>query len=518
MKIKIISTSDVHGYIYPTNYSTANDVKPYGMLKAATIIHDIKHQATDDEIVIAVENGDWIQGSSFANYIARQKADNKHAIFSEITSLIGYDAGILGNHEFNYGLDYIRTSESKRKYPILGANIDGGIKQKIVDQPYVILEQKGIKIAILGLTTQYISNWEKPKNIEGLKFNSAVEVAKKYVPKLKKLADIVVVAYHGGFEADLSTGAPTEAMTGENEGYQILKEVEGIDALITGHQHREIAGVYHDVPVTQPGEKGVAVGEIELTLNDDKKVIQKNAKLIPTAGARLFQPVRYLTAKTETEVQQWLDSPVGRVTGASLMIDDPMLARIKGHPYLDFINKVEMAATGSDIAATALFNDEVRGLGTHVTIRQILNSYGYPNTLVVEKITGTDLKLALEKSASFFAVNNGRIDISDPFKFPKVQYYNYDYYSGIEYEFDLRRPIGSRVVNLKYHNKPVENDQSLKVTLNQYRGNGGGGYGMFSNAKIIKEINVDVAELIMKYFEEHHQVKGVQPQNLNVVY
>ncbi len=135
MKVKILSTSDVHGYVYPTDYSTPNNIADYGMLKAATLIKQQKQAAAADEIVIAVENGDWIQGSPLTSYVAKQTTAKQQGIFSQITSNIGYDAGVLGNHEFNYGLDYLRAAEHYRNYPLLGANIAGGRQQQIVDAP-----------------------------------------------------------------------------------------------------------------------------------------------------------------------------------------------------------------------------------------------------------------------------------------------------------------------------------------------------------------------------------------------
>ena len=102
MKVKILSTSDVHGYVLPTNYSRRDDHQDYGWLKAATVIQEVQQRATSDEIVITIENGDWIQGSAFASYLAQQSADQQ-ALFTQLTRSIHYDAGVLGNHEFNYG-------------------------------------------------------------------------------------------------------------------------------------------------------------------------------------------------------------------------------------------------------------------------------------------------------------------------------------------------------------------------------------------------------------------------------
>ncbi|KRO03728.1 2,3-cyclic-nucleotide 2-phosphodiesterase [Levilactobacillus paucivorans] len=513
--LKILSTSDVHGYVYPTGYSTPNDKRDFGFLKAATVIDTVRQEADPDDIVLTIENGDWIQGSPFAAYIAKHD-DAPRDLFTQLSSAMAYDAGVLGNHEFNYGLSYLRSCEAARQYPLLGANIQGGQRAGIVDAPYTILERGGVKIAILGLTTAYIPMWEAAGHIEGLTFVSAFTTAQHWVPRLRELADVVIVAYHGGLEADPLTGDPTERLTGENEGYQLMTAVPGIDALITGHQHREIAGVYQGVPVTQPGEKGVAVGLIDLELDAHHQVVTHRAELLSTAQATPKRALQALTTATEAAVQAWLDQPIGQVTGASLVVTDSFDARLHGHPYLQFVNEVAMDAGQTDIALTSLFNDDVRGLGTHVTMRQLLNSYGYPNTLVVERLTGSALKAALERSASFFTCEGSTVKVNPAFIYPKLQLYNYDVYSGIDYTFDLHQPIGQRVVDLSYHGQPIQPDQELLIAVNQYRGNGGGDYPMFAASKIVREINVDMVALILDYFEHHPVVTGKPQTNFQV--
>ncbi|MFC6289994.1 bifunctional metallophosphatase/5'-nucleotidase [Levilactobacillus angrenensis] len=510
MKLKILSTSDVHGYVYPTSYSRRDDHRDYGWLRAATVIRDVQAAAGPDEVVVTIENGDWIQGAPFASYLAQRPAAEA-ALFTQLTSQLGVDVGVLGNHEFNYGQDYLRYCEAQRTYPLVGANIQGGSDQGILDAPYHLIERQGLKIAVLGLTTAYVPVWERADHLTGLHFQAALATAKHWVPRLHDLADVVIVAYHGGFEADLTTGEPTERLTGENEGYQLLTQVPGIDALVTGHQHRQIAGVYHGVPTTQPGDKGVAVGEITLTLDADKHVVASDAQLLTTANAQPDAAFAAQTAAVQARVEDWLDQPVGQLTGTSMTVTDPMAARLQGHPYLQFINQIEMAAGQTDIAATALFNDDVRGFGPSVSVRQVLNSYPYPNTLVVERITGADLKAALERCASFFTVVAGQVQVAPAFTTPKLALYNYDIYSGIAYHFDLTQPVGQRVTQLVYHGHPVQPEQTLDVAMNQYRGNGGGDYPMFAPAKVIREINTDMAELIRQYFAAHPVVTG-QPQ------
>lgn len=512
MKLTILSTSDVHGYLYPTNYSHRTDKEDYGFLKVATKIDQIKTQADADEWVITIENGDFIQGSPLTYFTAKKQAKYR-SIYSQLTNAADYDAGILGNHEFNYGLPYLQQCEAKRNYPILAANLKENTGDGVLDAPYKILTHAGVKVGILGLTTQYIPHWEQKEHIVGWQFESAVKVAKKWVPILRKQVDVVIVAYHGGFECDLATGNPSERLTGENEGYQLLSEVPGIDALVTGHQHREIATICQGVPTTQPGEKGKYIGAIELELNEHRKVEKQSTHLISVADVVPAFKFEKLTTDLQTKVENWLDEPMGKVAG-NMKITDPMNARMSGHPYLTFINQVQMAATQTDLSATALFNDEVLGYDSTVTMRNIVNSYVYPNTLVVSEITGVDLKQALERCASFFTLNsNGKVTVSKKFREPKKQYYNYDIYSGINYAFDLNKPANHRLIALSYHGKPVQDDQKLAIVLNQYRGIGGGDYSMFQANKIVREVQIDMTELISNYFAKHPIVQAIDEGN-----
>lgn len=517
MRIKILSTSDVHGHLFPTNFKQKHANLPLGYAKAGQIIQNIRQQASDDEIVLYIENGDFIEGSPLTDYIHRTSTTkHKNSILATTVNQIHPDAGVLGNHEFNYGLKYLANTWQTRNFPILNANISGTEAADIGDGPYTIFERRGIKIAILGLTTQFVPHWEVAEKLGHLRFSSAVETAKYWVPLLKKRADIVIVAYHGGFERDLHTGQPTETLTGENEGYALLQQVQGIDALVTGHQHREIATLIHGVPVTQPGYRGSNVGQITLTLDKHKQVTNSATALISTQNTTPYPATIKLIHPLQNQVEQWLDQPLATING-NMEIHDSMDARLHGHAYLSFINHIQMQATGTDIAATALFNDEITGLNHHVTIRDVLNSYIYPNTLVVETISGADLKKALERCASFFTRSiDGNISVADEFARPKLQLFNYDYYSGINYTFDLAQPYGQRVVDLVYHNKPVTPQQNLNITLNQYRGIGAGEYHMFSPDKIIRSYEDDMQKLIIEYLNHHPMITPEQPHNLKI--
>lgn len=510
MKIQFLSTSDLHGYIYPTDFRQRNQSLAFGATKVKQLVNQLEAAGHP---LLKIDNGDFLQGSPLSYYVAKREGH----LMADMMNAMGFDAGVLGNHEFNYGREYLEATIAKLNYPIICANILKEDGQSLTGHPYVILEKAGIKIALLGLTTPYIPHWEQPTTVKGLTFKSAVETAKEYLPQLKELADIVVVSYHGGFERDLVSGLPTETLTGENEGYKLLYEVHGIDVLLTGHQHRELAFTTESCALTQPSDKGRFLGAVTVDYDQQTKTITKRqAELIPVTGEedptmqQTFLPVL-------AEVEDWLDQQIGQVEG-DMTINNPMAVRSEGHPYIEFIQQVQMAATGTDISGTALFDNNGTGFGSDICMRDVVTNYIYPNTLAVLKVTGSELRQALERTATYFDIADGELVVSPAFLSPKVEHYNYDLYAGIDYTIDVTQPKGQRITRFNYHGQPIDDQQVLEVVVNQYRAVGGGDYAMFGADKIIREVTVDMTELIADYLQQHPVIQAVETKNFNVIY
>lgn len=518
MKIRILETSDLHGFVLPTNFTEKDMDLPFSIAKARTKMDELTSSSEQKgEIVIKIENGDILQGSALAYYLAKKAKEGIKDLVN-VTNSFGYDVGLLGNHEFNYGLEYLETYVKQVNYPILAANVLDKKGQPVFGPTYQIIEKHGLKIGIVGFLTQYIPHWEQPATIKDLTFQSIVEAAKEILPDLRQRVDVLLVAYHGGFERDLLTGIPTESLTGENEAYQLLLEYgELIDALVTGHQHREIAQHVLGVPVIQPGFRGDFVGEIELELDKQKKITHSKAKIHRTAESKVSTDVVELISDISKETEEWLDQPMGKVLG-NMKILDPMAARISEHPYIELINKIQMEATAAKISGTALFNNEAKGFDEQITMRSILTNYIYPNTLAVLRVTGSDLKAALERTAEHLEINDeGEIIFSPRFVEPKPEYYNYDMYEGIDYTIDLKKKIGQRIVNLSFEGRPVASEEFLEIVVNQYRAVGGGNYPMFSADKIVREITVDMTELIAAYLKNHPVIQATVNHNFMIL-
>lgn len=516
LKLTILLTSDLHGHVLPLDYST-NKQMNLGLAKISTLI---KKERKESGNVILIDNGDCIQGTPLTYHHAKKAADQKNPIILAMNSL-QYDAAVVGNHEFNYGMDLLKEAASQSHFPWLSANIlENG--EPLLGKPYLIKTFEKIKVAILGVTTHYIPNWEDPKHIEKLSFEDAFETAKQWAEYIRNVEkpDLFIVSYHGGFERDPETGEPTEALTGENQAYQICHEINGIDVLLTGHQHRTITGTLNGVTIIQPSFNGLALGKVQIvfSINHHQVTIQdKSSEMIDLNEIETDRSMVELIGPYENETQKWLDQPIGRITG-NMRIEDPLAARMKESAFVEFINRVQMKASGADISNTAIFNNSSLGFPEYLTMREIVSNYIYPNTLKVLSLAGNDIKAALERSASYFMCGeSGEVIVNPKFQNPKPQHYNYDMWEGIEYVLDISRPIGERVVMLKKDHKPLDLSKEYEVVMNNYRASGGGEYTMFKGKKIVKEIPIDMSELIADYMLKKKEVMAAVNDNWKVI-
>ncbi|ABR31061.1 2', 3'-cyclic nucleotide 2'-phosphodiesterase [Thermosipho melanesiensis] len=514
LDLVILHTSDLHGNILPINYAT-NMPSDVGLAKIATLVKQMKKMYRN---VILIDSGDLIQGTPLEYYHAR--IDNKPIDpMILVMNKLGYSAWTLGNHEFNYGLDILNKAISEAQFPALSANILNENGEPVF-KPYHIVNVGDIKVGILGLTTKFIPNWEEPKNIKGLKFEDPIAIAKKYANELRNKVDVLVVSYHGGLERDPETGEPTEELTGENQGYQLLEEVDGIDVLLLGHQHRTIATKINGVPVSMPSYWGKYVGKVVLKLEkvDGKwKIVDSSVESVSVKGVEPDTEVMSLVKPYEGKVQTWLDQPVGYAKG-DFWIYDPLFARLQDNSLIEFVNKVQMYYSKAKISSTALFNNSIRGWKKGpVTLRDINAVYIYPNTLKIIKVKGKDIKDALEKSADYFVYDNYKVSVNKSWVKPKPRHYNYDMWEGISYKIVLNNPSGERIVDLMFEGKPIEMDKEYEIVLNNYRAGGGGGYLMFKGKPVVREVMMEVSELMADYILNNKEIEATVDNNWETV-
>ncbi|WP_058302982.1 bifunctional metallophosphatase/5'-nucleotidase [Gorillibacterium timonense] len=522
--LTILHTSDIHGHLYPTDYRGPGD-KPLGLAKLATLIRRERSQTAS---LLLLDNGDFLQGTPLMYHYAKFDRSGVHPAARALNAL-RYDAVVLGNHEFNYGLDLLDQAISDSNCPWLSATItrttDG---QPAYGQPYRIFTPvAGIRIAVLGITTPYIPNWEEPAHIEGLSFEDALEATARWVAHIRanENPDAVVVCYHGGFERDPATGAPTEPLTGENQGYAICERLAGdIDVLLTGHQHRLLAGEVNGVVIAQPGSAGQAMARVELEFEPRPEggwtLRRKGARLLMAEEADTAdEEFLSLFVDDEQRTQHWLDQPIGRTEG-DLSIPDPFIARQADHAFTEFVNRVQMAVTGAELSCAAIFTNEARGFGDRITMRDVVSNYIYPNTLKVVRLSGRDIREALEQNARYFEKDesSGGLRVSDAYLEPKPQHFNYDMWEGIDYVLDISKPVGQRVVKLERGGIPLEPDDHFTVVMNSYRAGGGGNFDMLKNKPVMREIPTDMTEILADFIRESEVVQAGCDHNWKVIY
>ncbi len=498
-KVTILQTSDLHGYL--SNHDFINK-KNWGLYSLTGHINKYKKEER-----LLLDSGDFLQGSPLTHFAFENKQD-EHPIIS-LFNAIGYDGLTIGNHEFNYGLKFLVESLSKFKGDILSSNIKG--LDSILDiKPYEVYDKGGIKIAVIGLTTSYIPNWEQKENIKGLEFLNPVEVYGKYEEELKAKADIIVVNYHGGFECDLeNVDQATESLTKENQASELLKKYDSIDVVLSGHQHRNIATKINNTFVVQPANNGQYISKVEIDVKT-KKVI--GASLLEADQESTDLSLKEVTNKIEEETEKYLDEVIG-FANEDMIVEDVAIARREGHSLLNLINKVQCEASGAMISVASLFDTAV-GFKKEITMRDVIANYPYPNTFVVLEMTGKQLLSAMEVSASYFEVEDDEIVINKRFTTPKAQHYQYDIFYGVDYEIDARAKKNK--VKASIDGKEINMDEKYTVVVNNYRATNVSWYPMYKEAKVIKEIDKNMVDLLIEYLKIKKEIEVDNYKNYKV--
>ena len=363
--------------------------------------------------------------------------------------------------------------------------------------------ENGLRVGLTGVTTSFIPVWEKPEHLTGIRVTDAVEAAREALEELRAAeADLTVCIYHGGFENDISTGLPLSD-TAENQAWRMCQELD-FDVLLTGHQHMALPAAHiRNTWTCQPPDKARSYIRMKVTVQDDGRVSAESA-LLP-AGNRTEPGMAAYLARMHDTVSHWLDLPVGALDTA-LMPEDHLEMAVHGSLIANFFNQVQLDASGADLSATCLGN-EVRGFDRAVSIRDVVATYIYPNTLATIRVNREILRKALERSAEYFDLDeDGKLRVSDSFLHPKEEHYNFDYISGIEAAIDISRPRGQRVLSIRRNGQELPPDTSLTLCLNNYRAAGSGGYEFYTGCETVNDSPVEVVELIMDYITRQRNI------------
>lgn len=567
VKLRILGTTDIHANIMDYDYYKDAPTLNHGLVRTATLIEQARKEAKN---TILVDNGDTIQGNPLADYVA--KGENKvkpgelHPVYKAM-EMLQFDAGTLGNHEFNYGLDFLDQLLAVPNFPILSANVyiedhdndDSNDKNRYT--PYVILNQKvedesgakhDLKVGIIGLVTPQIMQWDKA-HLEGkVKVKDIVTEAEKFIPKMKQEgADVVVVLAHSGFDKNAKKGEGAE-----NAVYP-LSQVADIDAIVFGHRHINFPGTSSDfdapgvdkvngtingVPAVQPGQWGNHLGQIDLTLekkNDSWDVVGSKSEVksirVPdlTANAEIAAAVKTVHEGT----LQYVRSEIGQTTADMYSyfarVQDDSTIQIVNNAQSWFVEKyiaeklpeykgIPVISAGAPFkAGRASSNDYTFIEKGPLSIKSANDLYLYDNTLKAVELTGAQVKEWIEMSAGQF----NKIDANS--KDPQVlinytfEPFNFDVIDGLTYQIDVTQdarydlqgnlvnPNSHRVIDLKKKDgTAVKPTEKFIVVTNNYRANGGGNFPGLKGSKIVVDSADENRQILMEYIQ---QVGTVNP-------
>ncbi|HZK33072.1 MAG TPA: 5'-nucleotidase C-terminal domain-containing protein [Tissierellaceae bacterium] len=500
MTITVLGTTDVHGNIYNWSYEDGKEIDNKGFAKLYSIVKEIREENPN---TILLDNGDTIQGTILTDEVYKADKAEKNPMI-DVMNFMKYDAMILGNHEFNFGLDAIDKLIEQADFPILSSNIYNKEDGTSYVAAHHIIEMAGIKIGVIGFTTPNIPRWDGEK-VESLEFEAMDKAAEKHIKALKEEeVDVIVAVGHASLDIEYAQG---------DEMRTVIENHPEIDLALIGHEHVSVAEIIGTTAVGGARDAGKEIVRFDLKLKkEDGKwtVLDRDVKLIEVIEYEASEELKEYAREYHETTLEYIAQEIGTATG-----DFHPKSEIKGIPegrirdtaVMDLINQVQLEATGADVSAAALFSSTSNIEEGPITYADIFDIYKFPNTLKMLEVTGKELKDYMEWSVKYYnTFKPGDINISFN---PEVRDYLYDMFAGVDYKIDLSKAAGERITYLKFEGEDVKPDDTLNLVVNDYRLSGLKNEGILSGDPIFETDPVSSRELISKHIEE---LETIEPQ------
>lgn len=505
-RVTLLHTTDVHGSLLPYDDLLAKPASR-GLAKVATLVKQVR---AEGQPVLLFDNGDAIAGSPMVSVWRRGNRSRPEPVTLAMNAM-GYDGLAVGNHEFDFGPAALDSTRAAARFPFLAANIVRAKTGAPAFQGTLVRElPNGVRVGVIGICTPAVPLMGDSTTYAGLVFVSPTEVVARELHRLRKgeRCDIVVVLAHMGLEKDLRTGEPRKGEpANENWGWRMAYEVPGIDAVVLGHTHQVIpTGEVRGTLVTQAGSLGQSLGRLDFTLTRETslshwKLAKREARVIAvTDTVATDRTIAELLAPYAADTRAALDEVVGEARQA---LSAPF-GRYTDNPLWRLMHQVQLDATGADVSLAALFDPTQRIAAGPVRVRDLMRLYPYDNSLTVADLSGAELKSTLEQSVRFFATYT--LDGGKSLVEPGMAGFNFDMAYGVEYEVDLTRPPGQRILNLTRAGKPVQQTDRLRVVVNSYRGAGGGDFDVIRRARKSNRVLRPMPELLREYVQRSRMI------------
>lgn len=467
--ISLLGTSDIHGRFMPWDYALDGPNTTGSLTQLYTIVKKVR---AENPNTILLDAGDMIQDNS-----AELFNDQPQSPMMVAMNEMNYDAWVMGNHEFNFGLDVLEKISSQFKGQALVGNVfkENGERYK---PAYTIIERDGIKVGIIGMNTPMITEFEKgTDHLDGVIVKDPVEETKKAIAELKGKVDVMVGLMHMGL--DNENGKPGTSVT------DIANANPELAAIFAGHMHTLVESkTVNGVIISEPNKYGTHISQIDLTFTKqgDKVVLKsKEAKALPVKNPDGTYEVS--DPGLETTLQPFHEFAradanivVAQLKGTNLVpaneIKGIPSVQIQETPLSDFFSEVMLYYSKADVVAHQIDNDKAKLDVGPIKKKDIAFNYQFAlGEVTVYEVTGRDLKDYMEWSAGYFnSTSPGDVTVSFDPKRRASKYSTDDFFGGVTYEIDLSKPYGSRITNLKFSSgKTVQMDDKLKLGMNAYR-------------------------------------------------